>query len=169
MKLLFCPQCGEKLVSQKENETVRLYCKTCNEFIYENPVPVVAGIILDRENKILLIKRGVKPCIGKWTLPTGFIEVNETSEKCIVREIKEETNLDCRIKELLGVYQQKGWRYKSVIVLAYVLDVIKGEAKAGDDAIDICYFNFIDLPKIPFKSHREIIRDIYKGKSNILQ
>ncbi len=164
MKLRYCPQCGEELVPKKEGDSKRLFCRGCNEFIYENPVPVVAGVILDKEKRILLIKRGVEPCKGRWTLPTGFLEIDEKPEETILREIKEETNLDCRIRSLVGLYQQRGWRYKSVIVLAYILDVLKGEAKAGDDAVDIRYFDYKDLPEIPFKSHREIIKDIFQGK-----
>ncbi len=166
MELHHCPQCGEQLTTKKEDTHNRLYCQLCKVFVYENPVPVVAGVILNTQGKILLIKRGVEPCIGSWTLPSGFIEINEKPDECIIREIKEETNLDCRIKNLLGAYQQKGWRYKSVIVLAYLLDILRGEPKAGDDAVDIQYFSYEHLPDIPFQSHRVIIEDVI-GKKNI--
>ena len=165
MKLLHCSQCGKKLITKTENERERLFCQNCQEFIYKNPIPVVAGVILEQGNRILLIKRGMEPCINKWALPSGFIEINESPKECIIREIKEETNLNCRIKYLFGVYQQKGWRYESVIVLAYLLDIITGEAKAGDDAIDVCYFDYKKLPDIPFKSHKEIINDIFQTPS----
>lgn len=165
MNLNNCPQCGNILISKKEGNYDRSYCQKCAEFTYINPVPVVAGVIKDEKNRILLIKRGVEPCIHHWTLPTGFIEINETPEESILREIKEETNLTCTIERLLGVYQQKGWKYESIIVLAYILNPIEGYPKAGDDAIDIKYFEYKTLPEIPFISHRKIIKNIYIEKT----
>ena len=169
MKLLYCPKCGGKLFTKKEDDKERLFCQRCKEFIYENPVPVVAAVILDKEKRILLVKRGEEPCTGRWALPSGFIEIDEIPEESVIREMREEVNLNCRIRSLLGLYQQRGWRYKSVIVLAYILDVIKGNAKAGDDAVDLRYFDYQNLPEIPFKSHREIIEDIFKGSDPIVQ
>jgi 8-oxo-dGTP diphosphatase len=163
MEPVHCPQCGSELIPRKENGYNRQFCPRCISFVYENPVPVVAGIILDVENRILLIKRGVDPCIGKWTLPTGFIEIGEHPDVCILREVKEETNLECNIKKLFGVYQQKGWKYRSVIVLAYLLDNLSGEAKAGDDAVDVRYYEYETLPDIPFESHRHIVRDVFQS------
>jgi 8-oxo-dGTP diphosphatase len=163
MKPVHCPCCGATLVPAEEDGHDRQFCASCKEFIYENPVPVVAGVILDREKRVLLVKRGVEPCIGTWTLPGGFIEIGEHPDDCILREIKEETDLDCRIRHLLGVYQQKGWKYRSVIVLAYLLDVVSGEPRAGDDAVDIRHYEYSHLPDIPFSSHREILADLFRN------
>jgi 8-oxo-dGTP diphosphatase len=149
-----------------ENGYERQFCQSCSTFVYENPVPVVAGVILDPEHRLLLIKRGVEPCIGKWTLPTGFIEIGEHPDTCILREVKEETNLDCTIKRFFGVYQQKGWKYRSVVVLAYLLDPGSGEPRAGDDAVDIRYYEYVALPDIPFASHQNIVHDLF-GRSHI--
>ncbi len=166
MKPLHCLHCGSELIPRKENGCDRQFCPSCNAFVYENPVPVVAGIILDTASRVLLVKRGVEPCIGKWTLPSGFIEIGEHPDECILREVKEETNLECKIRKLLGVHQQKGWKYRSVIVLAYLLDIISGEPKAGDDAVDIGYYEYEALPDIPFSSHRNIVHDLFQNIRN---
>jgi ADP-ribose pyrophosphatase YjhB (NUDIX family) len=162
MQLLHCPHCGSKLMPRKENGYERLFCPKCSTFVYENPVPVVAAVILDEKERVLLVKRGVEPCIGTWTLPSGFIEMGEHPDACVLREAKEETNLECKIRRLLGVYHQKGWRYRSVIVLAYLLDTIGGEPRAGDDAVAIGYYGHEALPDIPFSSHRDIIHDLFQ-------
>ncbi len=60
----------------------------------------------NKEGKILLIKRSKYPFQGKWVLPGGKLEENETIEETAVRETKEETNLDIEIDELLGVYSE---------------------------------------------------------------
>jgi ADP-ribose pyrophosphatase YjhB (NUDIX family) len=162
MELNFCPQCGCSLTKKTEGTYERKFCLQCKHFIYENPVPVVAGIILEQDKRILLVKRGVEPCIGKWTLPTGFIELHETPEQCVVREVFEETNLKCHTKSLFGVYQQKGWKYKSVVTIAYRLTIESGTLRAGDDASDARFFSYNELPDIPFISHCLIIKDLFQ-------
>ncbi len=164
MELRYCPECGSKLIPRTENSCERLFCSQCNVFVYENPVPVVAAAILDERKRILLVKRGIEPCIGSWTLPSGFIEMGEHPDACVLREVKEETNLSCTIKRIIGLYHQKGWRYRSVIVLGYLLDAIDGVPQAGDDAVDIGYYAFGQLPEIPFASHRDIIDDLFKNQ-----
>jgi 8-oxo-dGTP diphosphatase len=161
VKLNNCPQCGSELVGKKEGEYERAYCEECGEFVYVNPVPVVAGVIQDESERVLLVKRGIEPCINRWSLPSGFIEINETPEEGVLREIKEETNLTCAIKRLQGVYQQRGWKYESIIVISYVLEVVSGRPRAGDDAIAVDFFGYDSLPEIPFASHREIIQSIF--------
>ena len=164
MELKYCPQCGKRLCVKKENGSNRLFCKNCNKFLYENPVPVVAGIVLDKNKRILLIKRGIEPNIGSWALPSGFMEIDESPDESIIREMKEETNLVCRIRKLLGTFKQKGFRYKNIIVLAYLLDVVKGIPEAGDDATALRFFDVQNLPEIPFTSHRKIIRTLFSKK-----
>ena len=63
----------------------------------------VAVIILNEENQVLLQKRSD---VGLWGIPSGHIEIGETVSEAAIREIKEETNLDIRIKKLIGVYSE---------------------------------------------------------------
>ena len=165
MKLIYCPQCGTKLVVKKENNRSRFFCPSCGIFVYENPVPVVAGVTFDSRGRILLIRRGIEPAKGLWALPSGFMEMDESPAVSIVREMKEETGLECDVENLIGVYHQKGWRYKSIIVLGYHLKTVGGKIVAGDDAVDVRYFAYDDLPEIPFTSHRHIIEDICYRKN----
>jgi 8-oxo-dGTP diphosphatase len=164
MEYNYCPICGSKLITKNENGAKRHFCKVCNRFIYKNPVPVVAGVIPDSENRILLIQRGIEPCKGSWALPSGFIETNETPQECIVREMKEETGLDTQIKEVLGIYQQQGWRYSSIITIAFILNIEGGKPKAGDDADNLSFFSSNKIPEIPFSSHRKILKDYFNAK-----
>ncbi len=169
MKLNYCPECGNHLEVKKENNREQLFCSACDKFVYQNPVPVVAGLIQNQKKEILLIKRGIEPCRGSWALPSGFMELDETPQQCVLREIKEETNLDCKIVHLLGVYQQKGWRYKSIIVIAYILEPIGGKPEACDDADELQYIPYKSLPQIPFKSHRKIIRDYFVNSNTYIK
>lgn len=62
------------------------------------------GIILNEQGEILLLKRKKEPESGCWSLPGGAIEYGESAEKAIIREIKEETNLDCYSILFIGYY-----------------------------------------------------------------
>jgi 8-oxo-dGTP diphosphatase len=66
----------------------------------------VGGIVLDDgppgPERILLIQRDQEPNRGGWTIPGGFVETEEAAETAVVREVKEETGLDCAVVGLVG-------------------------------------------------------------------
>jgi 8-oxo-dGTP diphosphatase len=64
-------------------------------------VPATAAAILDNENRLLLVERRDS---GKWTMPGGTMEMNESLEQCIKREIREETGLDVALEGVIGTY-----------------------------------------------------------------
>ncbi|MBT6774435.1 NUDIX hydrolase [Candidatus Woesearchaeota archaeon] len=70
---------------------------------YKNPAPTT-NIIVEHENKILLLKRNTEPYLGKFALPGGFVDYDEQVEVAAVREVKEETGVDIEVIEILGVY-----------------------------------------------------------------
>ena len=63
---------------------------------YKNPAPTT-NIIVEHENKILLLKRNTEPYLGKFALPGGFVDYDEQVEVAAVREVKEETGLDIEV------------------------------------------------------------------------
>ncbi len=152
----FCPFCKAKLKRKKIIQRYRLYCKRCKWICYENPLPAVASIII-KDKKVLLIKRKNSPQKGKWALPSGFVEIDETPEDSCLRELKEETGLKGSIERLIGVFRQRGTVYKAVLVIGYLVKA-KGKLKPGDDAEEIRLFNIDELPKVPFDSHRKLIK-----------
>lgn len=161
-KLNFCPVCGTDLETRKIEERNRVVCPGCGWIAYENPLPSAAAFVKSPDRKILLVKRGVEPGKGKWALPSGFIEIDETPEMACLRELKEETGLDGKIVRLLGVYSQPSMMYKNVLIIGYEVDA-KGVLTAGSDSLAARYFMPSDLPDIAFPSHREMIADGTKG------
>ena len=143
-----------KLIEGKK----RLFCSACGWVNYENPLPSSAAFVRNDNGEILLVKRGVDPGKGEWALPSGFIEVGETPAKACVRELKEETGLDGHIQRLLGVYSQKSSMYKSVIIIAYLVQA-NGALEPGSDSVSAEYFAPDRLPPIAFPSHEEILMD----------
>lgn len=115
-----------------------------------------AFIIYD--NKVLLVKRKLEPFAGMWALPGGHLNYDETVEEACVREVKEETNLDIRIVCLFGVFSNpdRGPYQRVTIVYEVACNDASG-LKAGDDASEVGWFDFSNLPKLAF-DHEEIIK-----------
>jgi ADP-ribose pyrophosphatase YjhB (NUDIX family) len=88
----FCSACGEptQFTIPTDDNRERNVCTSCGEIHYQNPKNVV-GTIPMWENKILLCRRAIEPRKNYWTLPAGFLELNETSAEGAVRETLEET------------------------------------------------------------------------------
>jgi 8-oxo-dGTP diphosphatase len=128
----------------------------------KTPYLAVDGVVRlwegERFKGIVLIERRYEP-LG-YALPGGFVEVGETVEEAVLREVKEETGLDARIVKLLGVYSEPNRDPRfHVVSVVFVLDAY-GEPKGGDDAKKALVFPIEDLPfdKIVF-DHAKILKD----------
>ncbi len=154
----FCPFCGSKLTKKHAEGLNRLWCATCCDPVYENPVPAACAVALDKDLRLLLVKRSVPPQKGFWCLPGGFMELFETPEKTALRELEEETGLKGKIELLLGVSSNQSELYDTVLLVCYLMREFSGKAYPGDDAEDIGWFSKDDLPEIAFVSHARFIR-----------
>ncbi|MEW6297134.1 MAG: NUDIX hydrolase [Thermodesulfobacteriota bacterium] len=155
----FCPRCGGTLTRQllKPHEPLRLVCTACAFIFYDDP-KVAACTIPIVDNKIVLLKRGIEPSYGKWVFPGGFLDRGERVEDAAVRETLEEVNLQVAVRRLLNVYSYPGY---PVIVIVYVADVIGGQLRAMDEALEVCTFTPADLPwdDLAFPSTRDALAD----------
>ncbi len=124
------------------------------------PKIAVGGVII-RDNKILLTKRRDEPDKNKWAIPGGKLELNETLEEGLKREMKEETSLNVKIGKLLGIIEVINDNFHYVI-LDYECDIISGEIEANSDALDIGYFNLNGLSNVN-ETTLNFIREISKG------
>jgi ADP-ribose pyrophosphatase YjhB (NUDIX family) len=137
---------------------------------YKHPIPTVDIIIeIEKENGregIILIKRRNPP--HGWALPGGFVDCGESLEEAAVREAKEETSLDIRLKSQFHTYSDpKRDPRKHTISTVYVA-AAQGKPKAQDDAQDIGIFTEeeINLP-LAF-DHQKILTDYFKQKNKNL-
>ena len=164
LKKEFCYNCGKKLVEEFIDGRNRLVCASCGEVNYVNPVPAAAVVII-RDGKILLVKRAVEPKKGLWSLPAGFVEIDESVDDCAVREVLEETSLDIEITGILDVFSIfDDPRYVCLLVV-YTGRIIGGELNPGDDASEAAFFSPDDLPPIAFKKHRDAIEKAFARKN----
>lgn len=109
---------------------------------------------------VLLIKRKNDPFKGKWALPGGFLDKGETVKQAAVRELKEETGIDCLEPKLLGVYSKPGRDPRGWVVSTAFIKIVKQQKdiKAGDDASEAKWFDLNNLPELAF-DHIEILND----------
>jgi 8-oxo-dGTP diphosphatase len=153
----FCPRCGGSLGRRKMAGQDRLVCSACEFVFYQNPVPAVA-MIIPQGGKIVMVKRAEEPLRGRWCLPAGFLEMDESPEECAVREAKEETGLDIRVKKLLGVDIGRDDPRVQVVLIIYLAERTGGRLCAGDDASEAALFGPAELPPdIAFATHRRAI------------
>jgi ADP-ribose pyrophosphatase YjhB (NUDIX family) len=161
----FCPRCGAGLEEKTIDGRRRLQCPgiSCDYIYYHNPTPA-AGAIVIQDGRILLVKRAFPPKAGWWCLPAGFMEWSEHPTQTAVRELKEETGLDIKLESLFEVYSGNDDPRTNAVLILYLASVTGGQAKPADDAEEIRFFDFENLPKsIAFKSHRQALTD-YREK-----
>jgi 8-oxo-dGTP diphosphatase len=141
------------------DERERLVCQECGFIFYINP-KVAAGVLVEEEGQVVLVRRGIQPCAGYWALPSGFAEYGETIEETAVRECHEETGLEVELDDLLGVYSVNSDFYGCLVLVLYSGHVVGGELAAGDDASEAGLFAPDELPtNIAFWAHRQALCD----------
>jgi len=125
---------------------------------YKSPSLAVDGVVF-KDNTVLLIKRKNDPFKGFWALPGGFVEYGEKVEDSVVREVSEETGLETRVNRLVGVYSDPSRDPRGHIVsVVFLLNIVGGVLKSGDDAAEARFFKVDDLPRLSF-DHNIIIKD----------
>jgi NAD+ diphosphatase len=136
----FCPSCATPLalIAQQEDggEKERLRCGGCGWTHWNNPTPVLAAVI-QYQDQILLARNAAWK--GKmYALITGFMEAGETPQEGITREIREETSLDVRELNLIGVYD---FQRMNQVIIAYHA-VAEGEVKLSPELVDYKLYSY---------------------------
>ncbi|MDA1316986.1 MAG: NUDIX domain-containing protein [bacterium] len=145
----YCPKCAAPLLKQTP---ILLICSACDLHFYINPRATNAIILQNSKNQLLLTKRKFDPHAGKYDLPGGFIDINESVEESVIRELKEELNIDMNKDDIeyLGsctdTYEFKGVGYYTVgmIYKALVKDDII--ITPSDDVESTLWVNMNDIP-----------------------
>ncbi len=154
--LIYCPVCGHTLGMKEVGGRMRQACPNCGYVHYVNPVPAV-GILIEMDGGVVLIRRGQPPHQGEWTLPSGFIEADESAEAAAIREAHEETGLRVEILEMMGINSFPEGPPLSGIMIFYRAKPIGGILQGGEDATEAKVFESGSLPRLPFRTHRETI------------
>ncbi|MBN3036692.1 MAG: NUDIX hydrolase [Bacteroidales bacterium] len=162
-KRRYCPHCGSEIIRKHEGGTPRDYCVACNQFFYDNPLPVVSTIVV-KEREILLVKRKQEPLMGSWCLPSGFAETGESIEAAALRELEEETGIHGKIIDFICVDSSWNSTYGDLIFVTFEAEWINGELHAGDDADEVRLFPFSQLPPLAFPSNTRAVERYVQDK-----
>jgi 8-oxo-dGTP diphosphatase len=124
----------------------------------ERPVVGVGGVVID-DGRTLLIRRGSEPLRGQWSIPGGTLELGESLEDGVARELLEETGLEVRVLDLIEVFdriftepdaggggtpQRPKFHY---VIVDYLCERISGEPRPGSDVTDVAFATEEELAK----------------------
>lgn len=133
-------------------------------YTYKYPRPAVTAdcVVISKgaEPKVLLIERGSDPYKGCWAFPGGFLNMDETTEQCAVRELEEETGMKILELQQIGAYSKVDRDPRGRTITVAYLAVIDSpcEVIGQDDAAKAQWFPIDALPKLAF-DHDDIMRD----------
>jgi ADP-ribose pyrophosphatase YjhB (NUDIX family) len=120
----------------------RLVCADCGFVNYENP-KVVVGAVCGWEDRILLCRRSIEPRSGYWTLPAGYMELNETTADGARREAFEEARAQIDLVGVLAVYSIPRLSQVQVIYRARLLSP---DVAAGAETEEVGLFRWEEIP-----------------------
>jgi ADP-ribose pyrophosphatase YjhB (NUDIX family) len=126
------------------------------------------GAVVLRGDAVLLVRRGVEPSRGKFSIPGGMVELGEEPEEAVVRELMEETGLVGKVVGLFGVYgyverdEVGRFRYHFVL-LDYLVDA-KGEPRASSDALEAGFYEIRNALHLDLtETTRRLLMDILRN------
>lgn len=134
------------------------------------------AIILDESGKVLFMRRGDFTAEPVWGLPGGMMELEESAEETVRREVREETGLEVVPRDFLGTYTNNpivsypnGDRCK-IILFVFICTVTAGTLQAdGTESVELGYFDPKDPPKL-FRSYiKDILDDFVSGKRGLIR
>ena len=163
----YCPQCGKKKLAVSDEKS--FLCSSCSFKFYLNTAAAGIALIFNKKDELLITKRKHNPVKGMLDLPGGFADPGETIEACLMREIKEELNLNITsLKYFCSVpntYIYKNVTY-SITDFAFSCSVDDfNSIKAADDISDFYFMELANLdinlfglesPKIVIDRLREV-------------
>ncbi len=137
------PSIGPRVVQVPEgDERERLVCPDCGFIQYDNP-KIVVGSVVRWQDRILLCKRNINPRKGYWTLPAGYLELNETVEAGALREAWEEARAKIALEGMLAVYNIPRLSQVQIIYRARLLD---DAIAAGPESQEVRLFTRAEVP-----------------------
>lgn len=132
----------------------------------------VAGCIFNNKGEILLQRRQDK---NKWGFPGGAIELGESAEIAIKREVKEETGLDVEVLNLIGIYTDyydeypNGDKAQCITILLKLLPTSEDLSCSDTETLELKYFPINHVPTLVNKQHEDFLNDLKNNKVSIIR
>ena len=149
----FCPACAAPLEEREEAGRLRPVCSKCGKIVFYDP-KIAATCIVERQGKVLMVRRGNQPGYGLWSMPGGYVDRGEVVEAAAAREVIEETGLVVEVGNLVGIFSEAG---HPVIVAAFSAGETGGNLGPGPEALDVGFFSLDSLPPLAFPRDKLIL------------
>ncbi len=138
-QFVYCPQCGNKSFIARNEKASQ--CNHCGFVYYFNPSAAVACLIRNPQNELLLVRRAKDPAKGTLDLPGGFVDLHESAEQAVIREVKEETGLTLThfryLYSIPNIYPYCGFEVHTLDLIYECTVESFDQAIAADDAAEI--------------------------------
>jgi len=143
----YCPRCGAAYeAAHFDPADVVFHCNSCRYDFYQNSIPSATGVVpwKDQPSRVLLIRRGTPPAMGKLALPGGILRYGEAAADGARREVREETHLDIGVERLLCStlvdYEYRGMRV-CILELAFQMTAAdRSQAGTSSEASEIGFY-----------------------------
>lgn len=140
-----CPRDGTTLVPTRIDGRDRPACPRCGfaDFMH---VQIGANCVVERDGQVLLVRLNYGPRDGRWALPGGLVENDETPDVAAIRETEEETGLRVAIDGLLATWMRPGF---PILVVIYRAHVVGGTLRAApEEASEVSFFPREQIPPL---------------------
>ena len=163
----FCKQCGTAVVYRVPDDgdtKTRAVCPACGTIHYENPLTVV-GTVPYWGERVLLCKRNIEPRFGLWTLPAGFMELNETTTEGAARETVEEAGAQF---EMQGLFSLVNVARVGQVHLFYRAKLTSDQFDPGIETIEARLFLESEIPwgEIAFRTTHVTLEHFFADRRN---
>lgn len=160
-----CRNCGTAVVHRVPDDgdtRPRAVCPQCATIHYENPLNVV-GTVPHLGERVLLCKRNIEPRKGKWTLPAGFMELNETTAQGAARETVEESGA---VFEMEGLFSVLNVARVGQVHLFYTARLLNEQFDPGYETMEARMFTEADIPwdEIAFRTVKETLEHYFADR-----
>ena len=160
-----CRQCGAAVVYRIPDDgdtKERAVCPACNTIHYENPLTVV-GTVPYWGDRVLLCKRNIEPRWGLWTLPAGFMELNETTSEGAARETVEEAGAQF---EMQGLFTLVNVARVGQVHLFYRAQLTSDQFDPGHETIEARLFLESEIPweSLAFRTTHETLERYFSDR-----
>ncbi len=162
--LVYCPRCGESRF--KTGRFKPWTCPDCALVFFQNTAAAAGVMILDAQQRLLMVQRAKDPSKGKWGLPGGFIDAGETTEEALTRECMEEIGLQIHNPQYLcsqpNTYHYGGLDYDTLDFYFTAHALNPDAIRPMDEVASIHWFplDSIDMQAVAFDSCREAIKKL---------
>lgn len=163
-----CPKCGSLHFNIHNIKSKR--CEDCHFTYYFNPSAATVAVILNNKNELLVCRRANNPAKGTLDLPGGFVDMHETGEQAVAREVKEETGLTVNqvnyLFSLPNLYLYSGFEVQT-LDLFYKCEVNQTSSLEANDDVAETFFlpmSSLNVDDFGLQSIKEGVKRILSNK-----